>query len=72
MAIEDSYIKSVKQSIADYIIEFKGTNMEEITIEDLLLMRSNISHEEGNIWFGDDNQNVLYDGDLVNNVQIHP
>ncbi|MFZ7942575.1 serine hydrolase domain-containing protein [Neobacillus sp. 19] len=53
-AIEDGYIKSVKQSIADYIIEFKGTNMEGITIEDLLLMRSNISYEEGNIWFGDD------------------
>ena len=28
--------------------------MESITIEDLLLMRSNISYEEGNIWFGDD------------------
>ncbi|MCM3763780.1 serine hydrolase [Neobacillus niacini] len=54
MAIEDGYIKSEKQSIADYIVEFKGTNMEKITIEDLLLMRSTISYEEGNIWFGDD------------------
>lgn len=54
MAIEDGYIKSVKQSIADYIKEFKGTQMESITIEDLLLMRSKISYEEGNIWFGDD------------------
>lgn len=54
MAIEDGYIKSEKQYIADFISEFKGTNMESITIEDLLLMRSNISYEEGNIWFGDD------------------
>lgn len=54
MAIEDGFIKSVNQSIADYISEFKGTNMASITIEDLLLMRSDISYEEGNIWFGDD------------------
>ena len=27
--------------------------MESITIEDLLLMRSDIRYEEGNIWFGD-------------------
>ena len=54
MAIEDGYIKSEKQFIADFISEFKGTNMESITIEDLLLMRSNINYEEGNIWFGDD------------------
>lgn len=54
MAIEDGYIKSVKQSIADFISEFKGTDMENITIKDLLLMHSNISYEEGNIWFGDD------------------
>ncbi|MFD0771145.1 hypothetical protein ACFQZ1_20570 [Bacillus sp. CGMCC 1.60114] len=39
MAIEDGYIKSEKQSTADYISEYKGTNMERITIEDLLLMR---------------------------------
>lgn len=70
MAIEDGYIKSVKQSIADYISEFKGTNMERITIEDLLLMRSNISYEEGNIWFGDDAK-TYYMPDLRNLALTH-
>lgn len=54
IAIEKGYINSEKQSIADYITEFKGTKMADITIEDLLLMRSNIRYEEGKIWFGDD------------------
>lgn len=54
MAIEDGFINSEKQSISDYIGEFKGIEMESITIEDLLLMRSDIRYEEGNIWFGDD------------------
>ncbi|MBU8878803.1 beta-lactamase family protein [Bacillus sp. FJAT-29790] len=70
MAIEDGYIKSVKQSIADYIIEFKGTSMEGVTIEDLLLMRSNISYEEGNIWFGDDAK-TYYMPDLRNLALTH-
>lgn len=54
-AIEDGYIESENQSIADYISEFKGTNMENITIKDLLQMRSDITYEEGDfLWFGDD------------------
>ncbi|WP_059174062.1 serine hydrolase [Bacillus sp. FJAT-27445] len=70
MAIEDGYIKSEKQSIADFISEFKGTNMESITIEDLLLMRSNISYEEGSIWFGDDAK-TYYMPDLRNLTLTH-
>ncbi|WP_284036944.1 serine hydrolase [Neobacillus sp. 114] len=70
MAIEDGYIKSVKQSIADYISEFKGTNMESITIEDLLMMRSNISYEEGKIWFSDDAK-TYYMPDLRNLALTH-
>ncbi|MFF2449076.1 serine hydrolase domain-containing protein [Neobacillus sp. NPDC058068] len=70
MAIEDGYIKNEKQSIADYIIEFKGTNMERITIEDLLLMRSSISYEEGNIWFSDDAK-TYYMPDLRNLALTH-
>ncbi|WP_066316215.1 serine hydrolase [Bacillus sp. FJAT-29814] len=70
MAIEDGYIKSEKQSIADYIIEFKGTNMEKITIEDLLLMRSDISYEEGKIWFGDDAK-TYYTPDLRHLALTH-
>ncbi|RHW43538.1 class C beta-lactamase-related serine hydrolase [Neobacillus notoginsengisoli] len=54
IAIEKGYIQSVRQSIAEFINEFKGTKMEDITIEDLLSMRSDIRYEEGNIWFGDD------------------
>lgn len=54
-AIEDGYIKSEDQSIADYISEFKGTNMEHITIKDVLSMRSDIAYEEtGFLWFRDD------------------
>lgn len=54
IAIDEGYITSEKQSISDYISEFKNTSFEAITIEDLLLMRSNISYKEGNLWLGDD------------------
>lgn len=54
IAIDEGYIVNEKQSIADYIHEFKNTELEEITIEDLLRMRSKISYKEGGIWFGDD------------------
>lgn len=42
MAIEDGLIKSVKDPISDYIPEFVGTEFADITIEQLLLMRSKI------------------------------
>ena len=52
-AIGDGYIESHHQSIADFIYEFRGTDMEYITIRDLLLMRSDIYYEEtGFLWFG--------------------
>lgn len=54
MAIEDGFIKSEEQSVADFIPEFKGTDYEKVTIKNLLMMRSNIKYEEGNAWFGDD------------------
>lgn len=54
VAIEEGYIGSVKQPIADYIPEFEGTQFEDITIENLLMMRSNISYIEGLVWFTDD------------------
>lgn len=69
-AIEDGYIKSEKQSIADFISEFKGTNMESITIEDLLLMRSTISYEEGKLLFSDDAK-TYYLPDLRNFALAH-
>jgi CubicO group peptidase (beta-lactamase class C family) len=54
MAIEDGYIQSVNQSISEYIPEFRGTRFEDITIENLLMMRSKIQYEEGFLWFTDD------------------
>ncbi|MFT4146475.1 MAG: serine hydrolase [Mobilitalea sp.] len=54
-AIEDGYIDSEYQLISDFIHEFKGTDMEHITIKDLLTMRSDIHYEEtGFLWFRDD------------------
>ena len=54
IAIEDGYITSEKDSIAQYIQKFKKTDFEAVTIEDLLLMRSPIRYREGLLWFGDD------------------
>ncbi len=54
MAIEDGHIQSVHEPITNYITELAGTDFELITIEDLLRMRSPISYQEGNLWFGDD------------------
>jgi CubicO group peptidase (beta-lactamase class C family) len=54
LAIQDGYIKSVRQPVSDFIPEWNDTVFSSITIEDLLLMRSNISYEEGFAWFTDD------------------
>ncbi len=53
-AIEDGYLKSVTQPISDYLAEWKNTEIGRTTIEELLLMRSNIAYDEGFLWFGDD------------------
>lgn len=53
-AIDDGFINSEKDSISIYIEEFKGTDFEEITIEDLLKMNAGIQYEEGMLWMGDD------------------
>lgn len=54
IAIDKGHIRSEDESIATFIYEFKNTPMEYITIKDLLMMRSKIQYEEGNLWFGDD------------------
>lgn len=54
MAIEDGFILNVRQPISDFIPEFKDTAFADITIENLLTMRSPIRYEEGLIWFTDD------------------
>jgi len=53
MAIQDGYIKSENQKISEFIPEFINTDFEEITIKDLLMMRSNIRYEEELAWFSD-------------------
>lgn len=54
-AVEKGFIKSVTEPISDYITEFKGQKIGETTIEDLLLMRTDIVYDEDKfLWFGDD------------------
>lgn len=54
-AMEKGYIKSIFDPISDYITEFKEQKIGETTIEDLLLMRSDIVYNENRfLWFGDD------------------
>ncbi len=61
-AIEDGYINSVNQPISDYIDEFKGLEIGKTTIEDLLLMLSDIVYNEDKfLWFGDDTLTYYYD-----------
>lgn len=61
-AIEEGYIESVKQPIKDYIPEFAEKEIGETTIEELLLMRSDIAYDEDKLlWFGDDSLTYFYD-----------
>ncbi len=60
MAIDDGFIKSETQPISDFIPEFNGTAFADITIKDLLMMRSKISYWEGGLWFGDDAKTYYY------------
>ncbi len=54
-AIEEGYIQSVYQPISDFIQEFSDEEIGKTTIEDLLLMRSEIVYDEDKfLWFGDD------------------
>lgn len=61
-AIEYGYIKSVSDPIENYISEFNGKDIGKATIEDLLLMRSNIVYDEDKfLWFGDDTLTYWHD-----------
>lgn len=60
-AIENGFISSVKEPIANYIKEFENKEIGKITIEDLLLMRSDIAYNENKfLWFGDDTLTYWY------------
>ena len=62
IAIEKGFIKSADEPIENYIPEFKNKDIGKITVEDLLLMRSDIVYEEdGFLWFGDDSKTYWYD-----------
>lgn len=61
-AIEKGYIKSVNDPIENYIDEFKSKEIGKTTIEDLLLMRSEIVYDEDKfLWFGDDTLTYWHD-----------
>jgi len=45
-AIEDGLIRSVKDKASDYLEDLKGTDKEEVTIEQLLQMTSGIDFDE--------------------------
>ncbi len=61
-AIEKGLIKSVSEPISNYIKEFSNEDIGKLTIEDLLLMRSNIVYEENKfLWFGDDSLTYWHD-----------
>ncbi|MDE6550494.1 MAG: beta-lactamase family protein [Clostridia bacterium] len=61
-AVEDGYIKSIDEPIANYITEFNGKEIGNTTIRDLLLMRSDIEYKEDKfLWFGDDSLTYWYD-----------
>ena len=53
-AIEEGYIQSIHQPISDYINEYQGQPIGEVTIEELLSMRSCITYKKKGLWFGDD------------------
>ena len=63
MAIEDGFIQSEEQLVGDYIPEFSGTEFADITIKELLMMRSKIAYTQGSLlslWFSDGAKTYYY------------
>ena len=70
-AVEKGFIKSVNERIENYIEEFKDKQIGKTTIEDLLLMRSDIVYNENKfLWFGDDTL-TYWHSDLRNLALSH-
>ncbi|MET4059472.1 CubicO group peptidase (beta-lactamase class C family) [Arthrobacter sp. UYP6] len=46
IAVEEGDIRSVEDSVADYVSEFQGTDMESITVKDALHMATGIDFDE--------------------------
>lgn len=60
MAIDDGFIQSEAQPISDFIPDLNGTEFADITIRELLMMRSKIAYQEGGLWFGDNAKTYYY------------
>ncbi|HWQ72433.1 MAG TPA: serine hydrolase [Desulfitobacteriaceae bacterium] len=63
MAIEDGFIQSEEQPVSTFISELDGTEFANITIKELLMMRSKIAYHQGNfwiLWFGDGAKTYYY------------
>lgn len=75
IAIDQGLIESENEPFTNYVTELKGTEFDNITIEDLLLMRSDIKYREGRLWLGDD-ATTYYFNDLrdlaVNRIKWKP
>jgi len=51
-AIDDGYIQTVDQVVADFVPELAGNGFDQVPIEDLLYMRSGMAYVENDIPFG--------------------
>ena len=72
MAIDEGKIKSVKDRASDYLAELKGTDKENVTIEQLLQMCSGIGFDES---YGDPfgfMAKAYYGDDLKNRTFSYP
>lgn len=54
IAIDKGLIKSEDEPLSVYIEELRGSEIGNVTIKQLLTMRSPIVYKEGPLWFGDD------------------
>lgn len=70
MALEDGFIGSVDDKASDYLSELKGTDKENVTIEQLLQMTSGIGFDESygdpfgfmaKAYYGDDIRNKTFE-----------
>jgi CubicO group peptidase (beta-lactamase class C family) len=63
IAIDEGFIQSEEQPVSDFISEFAGTDFADITIRELLMMRSKIAYRPGGVsslWFSDGAKSYYY------------
>lgn len=73
IAIDDGFIQSENQTVSDFIPELESTEFADITIRELLMMRSKIAYSQGSIWslWFSDGAKTYYYPDLRNLVFQH-